>query len=651
MNGDIPPRTTPSGVSSRTPTRGLHRCPPPDTRNGQTVMRPVQSPTTPAMPPARMMAKRPISVGAEESFAVLAAALDVEQGCGREQHGGEEQELQAGRVEEEERVGGRGARDDRLLASRPGGDAFVGLAGQAELEGVGSGEEVGQQRQARGQVEHEVERVVDEHGQCQQRLYAERGHHECGDRGAVCVLLAEEGRHVVGSRGDVHDFGRHQRPRQVGAEHGDDDRDADEHLAPVADDRLEDADHRRLPGRGEFGLRHHRVAREGHQREDRQHAQEAQHGGLADVLALLGVAGVDARALDADEHEGRDQHGVADLLVEVAELAVGRRRPVVGENAGVEGDEQDHDEDQDRQDLEDGDDAVDDRGVADAACDQDVEEPHADGRDRDREEGGAVAEAVEEGAQRRADEDPVEGVAGHRAGPEADRGVEAGIVAESGLGIDEHTGVELGLADGEVLEHEREHQHPGAGDGPRDQRAQDPGGHPEPGREREHPSPDHPPDDHRGQGGEGHLRHGARGRLGGRRDTRGARRTHRAHDRRGSARRAPSPKWGGRTLPTWFEHLCDHRSMRGGYGTGEHGTLADAWPVRRRTSSDHRRRPARRGTALSTASRACWWSGVVGSVAGRAGCSRCSGSTPSAGRHCSRRGPGERERSEMGRRT
>ena len=50
---------------------------------------------------------------------------------------------------------------------------------------------------------------------------------------------------------------------------------------------------------------------------------------------------------------------------------------------------------------------------------------------------------------------------------------------------------------------------------------------------------------------------------------------HRAHDRRGSVRRAPSPKWGGQVRSTRFEHMCDHRSMRGGYGSGEHGTLAE----------------------------------------------------------------------------
>ena len=149
----------------------------------------------------------------------------------------------------------------------------------------------------------------------------------------------------------------------------------------------------------------------------------------------------------------------------------------------------------------------------DPARDQDVEEPHPDGRHRHRQERGAVTEAVEERAQGRADEHPVERVAGHRAGPEPDRGVESRVVPETGLGVDEHTGVELGFADREVLEHEREHQHPGAGDSPGDQRAEDPGRDPEPCREREHPRPHHAADHHRGQCGHGHLRDAAGRRL------------------------------------------------------------------------------------------------------------------------------------------
>ena len=135
------------------------------------------------------------------------------------------------------------------LASYARADALVGLTREAQLEGVGGGEEVRQQGEAGRQVEHEVQRVVDEQREPQQCLDAERGDDQGGDRGAVVVLPSEELREVVGPRRDVHDLGRHQRPGQVGAQHRDDHGHADEHLAPVADDRLEEADHRGLPGR------------------------------------------------------------------------------------------------------------------------------------------------------------------------------------------------------------------------------------------------------------------------------------------------------------------------------------------------------------------------------------------------------------------
>ena len=153
-----------------------------------------------------------------------------------------------------------------------------------------------------------------------------------------------------------------------------------------------------------------------------------------------------------------------------------------------------------------GHDPVDHRRVPHAPCDQVVEQPHADGGHRHSQDRVAVAEAVEERPERGADKDPVEAVASHRAGPEPDRGVEARVVAEPGLGVDEHAGVEAGLADREGLEDEREHQHSGARDRPGDQRPEDAGRHPETRRQREHTGPDHPADHHRGQRGNAHLR-------------------------------------------------------------------------------------------------------------------------------------------------
>ena len=226
--------------------------------------------------------------------------------------------------------------------------------------------------------------------------------------------------------------------------------------------------------------------------------RRSEHGRFPDVFPSACVAGVDA-CLDADEHEGRDQHGVPDLFVEVSEVAVPLGGPVVGEHAGIEVREQHHDEDQDRDDLEDGHDAVDDRRVPDAPRDQVVEQPHTESRRRNRQHGGAVAEALEERADRGTHEHPVEGVTSDRTGPEPNGGVEARVVTEPGLGVDEDAGVQLRLANREILEHEPEHEHARAGDRPRDQRAQDAGRDTEPGRQGEDPRTDHAADNHRGQ--------------------------------------------------------------------------------------------------------------------------------------------------------
>ena len=62
------------------------------------------------------------------------------------------------------------------------------------------------------------------------------------------------------------------------------------------------------------GARQHRIGQQRDRHHQAGHADEAEDGGRADVGALLGEARIDARALDAEEDEHRDQHGVAHLL-------------------------------------------------------------------------------------------------------------------------------------------------------------------------------------------------------------------------------------------------------------------------------------------------------------------------------------------------
>ena len=98
--------------------------------------------------------------------------------------------------------------------------------------------------------------------------------------------------------------------------------------------------------------------------------------------------------------------------------------------------------------------------------------PQQDGSGDDGGDRGAVAEHREEQAQRRLDQDEAGDVGKAGADPVADRRDEAGILAEARLGIGVDAGVQVGLAAGQRLEDEGQHQHADAGDRPGDQRAQ-----------------------------------------------------------------------------------------------------------------------------------------------------------------------------------
>lgn len=71
----------------------------------------------------------------------------------------------------------------------------------------------------------------------------------------------------------------------------------------------------------------------------------------------------------------------------------------MGEDVELEGEQADDDEDDEGQDLADGDEGVDDGGLADAAQDEHVEQPHDDRGDADGQGGVASAEARQEDAE------------------------------------------------------------------------------------------------------------------------------------------------------------------------------------------------------------------------------------------------------------
>ena len=85
------------------------------------------------------------------------------------------------------------------------------------------------------------------------------------------------------------------------------------------------------------------------------------------------------------------------------------------------------------------------------------------------------------------------------------RRIEADVVAETGLGVGEDAGIQIGLAGGEPLKDERQHEHSRARDGPGDDCAEHTGFHAEAPRQQEHARPDHRSHDHRGQRREADL--------------------------------------------------------------------------------------------------------------------------------------------------
>ncbi len=239
--------------------------------------------------------------------------------------------------------------------------------------------------------------------------------------------------------------------------------------------------------------------------EQGEHRQEAQDGGPADVLAALGVARVDAGALDPEEDEDGDQQGALDLLEQ--RLTTGQvvaTGQVVGERPRVEEEDRQHHEERQGHDLGHRDHGVDRRGLLDTAPDQQEEAPDRGRGHQEGDPGVARAEqrlqVGEQLGQGRHDQDPVEGVARAGRRPETDGGEETGIDTEPGARVGVDPVVDVRPADREVLEDEGQHQHARPGDAPGDERAVDARLAGEPCRQLEDAGTDHRSDDHGGEG-------------------------------------------------------------------------------------------------------------------------------------------------------
>jgi hypothetical protein len=149
--------------------------------------------------------------------------------------------------------------------------------------------------------------------------------------------------------------------------------DADEHTAPAADRLFKHPRHRRLAQLGELAARQDAIGHDRDAGEDGQHAEEAEDGGPADVLAALGEAGVHARSLHAEEHEHGGEHGPPHLVEQASHVVAAAH--VVDEDVDVESEDRQHHEDQDRDDLGDRHHPVDRRRLLHAAHDEEREGP------------------------------------------------------------------------------------------------------------------------------------------------------------------------------------------------------------------------------------------------------------------------------------
>ena len=131
---------------------------------------------------------------------------------------------------------------------------------------------------------------------------------------------------------------------------------ADELGAPGTDHRLQHARHGWLAERAELRAGQHAVAQQRDQDHQAQDADEARHRGEADIGPRLGVTGVDARALDPDEHEHGDQHRAAHLVENVAGAVAPPPQKLAVNSSESNAKSHEDDEHDDRDDLGDGDD-------------------------------------------------------------------------------------------------------------------------------------------------------------------------------------------------------------------------------------------------------------------------------------------------------
>ncbi len=268
----------------------------------------------------------------------------------------------------------------------------------------------------------------------------------------------------------------------------------------MSDDLFEHSGQRGLLQPGHRRLRHGGIGQQRNRHHQPGDAEKAEDRRGADIGALPRKARVDTGALDAEKHEHRDQHGVAHLVDQRLLRHADAAEEILGELLVVEHEDHDQQRREQRHQFGDGDDGVDEGRLLHTAQDQEVEGPDAAERHDDGDHRAAVAEDLgEEPSERRADQHPVKDVAEATPEPVTEGRKEPHIVAEAGLGVSEHTGVDVRPFRRQGLEHPRQHVHAGAGNSPGDDGAERPGGRAEAAGKVEYPGPHHRSHDHGNQ--------------------------------------------------------------------------------------------------------------------------------------------------------
>ena len=404
----------------------------------------------------------------EQWLALLMLGLGEQHHTWRIQQRRQQQVFHPAGIQQPHRVAQRYAADQQVLGAL-GRGMFIGFATPAEQHRVRRRPQVRHQNHRRGEVDQAGVGAGGKQRDQQENLNHHVGQPQRIDRHVVGVFLFQKRGHGLVPRRGKQDFGAQQRPRQQRAEQRHRQTKADQQRAPWPDDVFQHRRQRRVLQGRQFWLAHDPQRQHIDQHQQRQHAEKTDHRGAADIGAFLRPCRVHAGALDADEHEHRHQHHVAHLIHHPAEARVAAAPDVAGKDIGLERHRRNHDEHDQRHDLGDRGHLIDEGRLLDPAHHQKMHGPQQHRRTADGDRRVALAKHREEVTERAEQQHEITDVAQPGADPVTPGGRETHVVAKPGLGVGVDAGVQLRLAVGEGLEHERQGQHADGGDSPADQ--------------------------------------------------------------------------------------------------------------------------------------------------------------------------------------